>query len=364
MAEHKTIEEHHLPREMRVDLCMSLLESAGAGSISYRENRGEIIHLCLMPWHNEKTPSAALNVDSLTYRCLGCDAKGGLYWLLATVRGQNWAEVKDWLSTETGLGGKDFQLGPLLEFLDSLENQRATGSKLATMPRYPDKAIEKWCEHIYPGLTTGVPDLGIPGRGIPEENLRASKVGWDMEKNRVVIPNYWKGELVGWQSRRIVNDGTPKYESSPDFPSDSTILGLPERGQMVVVVESPMSYLRHLHHLPVAATWGASISAKQIQLLKWHPEVCFWLDNDPAGWKQIEGHTDDQGQHVLGAAEQLMPYTKVTVVESDWHADPANFDDSAAEALVEARVPLAVWQRPQGALRCLACHERHGGPCA
>lgn len=364
MSDVKQIEEHFLPRELRLDLCMSLLEESGADRITLREDRGEIIHNCLMPWHTERNPSASLNFDSLTYRCLGCNAAGGMYWLIATIKGLEYHDVREWMSGTTGLGGKDFQLGPLLQFLDAVEESKAKGRIKTAPPRYPEVAIEKWTEHIYPGLTTGVPDLNIPGRGIPEQNLRDAKVGWDMQENRIVIPNFWQGSLVGWQSRRILDDGTPKYKSTPDFPRDSTILGLPGDTSRILVVESPMSHLKHRHHLPVASTWGATITPSQIQILKWYREVCFWLDNDEAGWKQIEGYHNEKGQFVPGAAHLLLPYTNVTVVESDWHADPAEFDDDEAEDLYASRVPHSVWQRPSGALRCRSCRQQHGGLCA
>lgn len=367
MSDHAQIAEHFLPREMRQDLCMGLLEEAGADKVNLREDRGEIIHCCLMPWHNEARPSASINFDSLTYRCLGCGAKGGLQWFIATIRGLDFDQVRDWLAGETGLGGREFQLGPLLQFLDALEEHQKTPAAKPSMPRYAERVLDPWLEHVYPGLTTGVPDLGITGRGIPEENLRAAKVGWDMDANRVVIPNFWKGELVGWQTRRIVDDGSEKYKSTPDFPRDATILGLPDSGlsaaSRLLVVESPMSYLRHLHHLPVASTWGASITDRQIQLLKWFPEVTFWVDNDAAGWKVLEGWVDGKGQHHPGAAQLLTGYTNVTVVESDWHADPAQFDDAEAAEMYAARVPLSIWTKPTGALRCRVCTEKHGGDC-
>lgn len=357
------LEALYLPIDMRRDLCLSLLEESGARSINLREERGEIIHCCVMPWHDENHPSASLNFDKMVYRCLGCSAKGGLLWLIATIKGVTGPEAREWLAGESGVGGKEFQLAPLLQFLDSLDDAISSGRAKPVIPKYAEVVLEPW-SHIYPGLTTGAPDLGIEGRGIPEANLIEARVGWDMDANRVIIPNFHKGDLVGWQSRRILNDGTPKYKSTPDFPRESTIYGAPEDKSRIVVVESPMSQLRHRHHLPVGATWGSVITPAQIQILKWYREVIFWPDNDPAGWKTIEGYTDEQGKHHLGPAQQLEPYTSVTVVDSDWHADPAQFDEEAAQQFIADRVPLAVWTKPTGALRCLACKEKHGGPCS
>lgn len=354
----------YMPTEMKLQFCMDLLESVGAEKINLREARGEIIHCCLTPWHNESHPSASLNFEKMTYRCLGCDSGGGILWLIGVTQGVYGPEARNWLSEQTGLGGKEFQLAPLLQFLDAIAEAQSQTKVPVPMPRYSDRALDPW-GHIYPGLTTGVPELGIDGRGIPEANLIEARVGWDMEDNRVIIPHFWKGDLVGWQARRIIEDETlypEKYKSTPDFPRDRTLYRQPT-GKRIVVVESPMSVLRHLHHLPMGGTFGGAITEQQIGLLRWYPEVIFWMDNDEAGWKTQEGRWDEQGQHHPGAAEKLTAYSNVKVVPSDWVGDPAEIDDETAEALVEEAVPLAIWERPK-ILRCMVCREPHGGPCA
>lgn len=357
----------YMPDEMKLDFCMNLLEQVGAEKINLREERGEILHCCVTPWHNEKKPSASLNFQKMAYRCLGCDSGGGILWLIGVTQGVYGPEARNWLAEQTGLGGKEFQLAPLLQFLDAIEAAQKAGRVAPTMPKYSQAVLEPWSA-IYPGLTTGVPDLGITGRGLPEQNLLDARVGWDMDDNRVIIPHFWRDDLVGWQARRIIDDDVlypDKYKSTPDFPRDRTIY-LPQSqkpSKRIIVVESPMSVLRHLHHLPVGATFGGAITEQQIGLLRWYPEIIFWMDNDDAGWKTQEGRWDDQGTHHPGAAEKLMAYANVKVVPSDWVGDPAEIDDDTAEALVEEAIPLSIWQRPT-ILRCMVCREPHGGPCA
>ncbi len=348
----------YMPIDLKQQFCLDLLESIGAEKISVRENRNEIIHCCVAPWHNETKPSAALNFDKMVYRCL---AKGGILWLIGITQGVYGPEARNWLSEQTGLGGQEFQLAPLLQFLDALDAAKAKSKTATPMVRYSDAVLQPW-DFIYPGLTTGMPEVGIEGRGIPEENLRQARVGWDMADNRIIIPHFWEGDLVGWQGRRILDTTPEKYKSTPDFPRDNTIYCKPQ-GKRIVVVESPMSVLRHLHHLPIGATFGAAVTEKQINILKWYSEVIFWVDNDPAGWATIEGHWDEKGDHQPGAAQILEGYSNVRAVTHDWAKDPAEFDDEEAEALVEAAGPVSIWQRPT-ALRCPRCTNYHGGPCA
>lgn len=353
----------YMPLDMKRDFCLDLLESVGAQKINLRENRNEIICCCVAPWHNENRPSAALNFDKMTYNCFGCPASGGILWLIGTTQGVYGPEARNWLAEQTGLGGKEFQLAPLLQFLDAIEEARTKTRVSASMVRYSEAALEPWSQ-IYPGLTTGVPELGIVGRGIPEENLIEARVGWDIDDNRVIIPHFWKGDLVGWQARRIIDDDIlypEKYKSTPEFPRDRTLYR-PPKGKRIVVVESPMSVLRHAHHLPMGGTFGFALTEQQIGLLRWYPEIIFWVDNDPAGWATLEGHWDEQGVHHPGPADALMAYSNVKVVPSDWVGDPAEIDDDTAEDLVEQAIPLSIWERPK-ILRCMVCRQPHGGPC-
>lgn len=353
----------YLPDDLKLEFCLSLLESVGAEKINVREHRGEIIHCCLAPWHNEKKPSASLNYEKMVYRCLGCPASGGILWLIGITQGVYGPDARNWLAEQTGLGGKEFQLAPLLQFLDAIEEAKTKAKVSTAMPRYSEKALDPWAM-IYPGLTTGVPELGIEGRGIPEANLIDLKVGWDTEDNRVIIPHFWDGDLVGWQARRIIEDQTlypEKYKSTPEFPRDRTLYA-PPTGKRIIVVESPMSVLRHRHHLPMGGTFGSQITEQQVALLRWYPEIVFWVDNDEAGWRILEGHWDEKGTHHPGPAQTLTAYSNVTVVPSDWVGDPAEIDDETAEELVAAAVPFAVWERPK-VLRCMVCCQPHGGPC-
>jgi hypothetical protein len=357
----------YLPLDMKREFCLDLLETVGAQKISVRDNRNEITHCCVAPWHQHTkwTPSASLNFDKMTYRCLGCPAKGGILWLIGITQGVYGPEAREWLAGQTGLGGKEFQLAPLLQFLDAIEEATRKGHlPPPPMPVYSDVVLEPWCQAIYPGLTTGVPELGIEGRGIPEPNLVEARVGWAMDEDRIVIPHFWKGDLVGWQSRRILDDGSPKYNSTPDFPRDRTLY-LPQRekpSKRIVVVESPMSVLRHLHHQPMGGTFGFAITDAQIALLKWYPEIIWCPDPDAAGWAQVEGHWDEKGRHQPGPVEALTAFSNVRVLTSDWVDDSGALDEDTFSDLVDSAVPFSIWERPT-ALRCMRCREVHTGYC-
>src|SRR5205814_1612981 len=138
------------------------------------------------------------------------------------------------------------------------------------------------------------------GRHIPADTLMKFNVGYGefklmvgddfVKSERIIIPHFWKGDLVGWQTRRLnKRDGTPKYSSSQDLPKDATIYNYYGAAKPAVVVESPMSVLSKVHcHPGIEATFGAKVTDRQLELLSRHSETTLWFDNDDAGWEATE----------------------------------------------------------------------------
>lgn len=366
------LEALSLPDSQKYDLAVDLLEEFGA-RITSESRDGELRHCCVMPWHDEKRPSASLNYKELVYKCLGCNSSGGLLWLISTVRGTSGIEARGWLDEQTGIGGADFDLPALLKFLDTVYDGKGEG-RSAPIPKFSDRVLAPWLV-IHPWLTTGVPELGIPGRNIPEANVIAMQVGYAPEykvgelpngrpitSERIVIPHYWKGDLVGWQSRRLANDGTPKYLATGDFPKDRTIYNYNPKAKTAVVVESPMTTLRHMHRHHIEGTFGAAVTERQVRLLAAHPRVILFMDPDPAGWNATDGYTNDRGEWTPGLGQMLEAYTEVLAVDNHWAADGADQDDDTFDALIEKAVPFSIWERPQY-LVCWLCKNEHSGAC-
>lgn len=357
----KLFEPVMLPESVKEELCRTLLEEFGAVSIRHRPARQELIHGCLVnpDQHTDqlRNPSASLNYDRLAYKCLGCGAKGGLLWLISKVRDCDWDEAREWLAKETGTGGVVMPLKQLLEYFDALYDQAR--KRPDPIPSYAPSVLEPWLEIVHPWLTEGVPDLQIEGRGIPEQNVLDLKIGWDPSDDTIVIPHFWKGQLVGWQKRRLSGSG-PKYVSTPEMPKDQTLYDYDPKRRRAVIVESPMSVARHRHAIPMEATFGAAVTDRQIRLIAAHYEaVILWMDNDNGGWRALEG-----SESAPGMIERLQPYVPVWVVENPFAADAGDLDTETAQALVDSCVPASVWTRPTGALACHRCYEvAHEGPC-
>lgn len=325
-----------LPDSQKEDLCVSLLDEFGAQHVTRRHD--ELIHGCLLPWGNHKdqvrNPTASLNWSKLTYKCLGCGSGGGLLWFIAALRGGSTTEARRWLEDTTGTGNTIMGLPDLLAFFDALYVKR---DRYEPIPRYSTSVLRPW-QWMHPYMSEI--------RHVPEATLEAMQVGWDPDADRIVVPHFWQGDLVGWQTRKLADDGTPKYLSSPSFPREQTIYNYDPKAETVVVVESPMSALRHLHHAHIEATFGASITERQIALLQQHPRVILWMDNDKAGWDALEDHVVKGKVERAGLITGLSGHSKVYVVDSPWAADPADLSDEEFEHLVADAIPWSIWTRP------------------
>lgn len=347
----------YLPSDIKEQLCRELLADLGVTKII--KSRDELKHQCVMPWHDDRDPSASLNFEKMVYGCWSCGSSGGFLWLLSTALSTTGDGAREWIDTKSGLGpGDEFNLSLLLSMFDAIAAN--TGQPASDpIPKISIKAIEPWVPYIHPILTTGVPEVGLEGRGIPEQNLKDMSVGYaeaypvgdEQVSERIVIPHFWKGDLVGWQSRRVWDDGTPKYLSTVGMPKDTTIYDHDPSRRTAVVVESPMSVLKHRHHLPMCATFGASVTESQIAILADYQRVILWMDNDKAGWTST-----------TAMAPLMEAYTQVDVVESPWAADAADMDDETAAGLVDGAIPFALWNSP-AELICWVCKSPHQGPC-
>jgi len=358
----RAFEQSALPDTEKLRLCRALLAEFGVTQVQVT-SAGEMIHSCPLPFGGHKngdaSASASLNYLKLSFNCFGCGSSGGLLWLIATCRGENTDDSRRWLDDQTGSGPDEQSLASLLEFFDAVYASGAV-HQAEPIPKMSPMVLKPWAR-IHPYLTDPIAE---GGRGISEESLIRFQVGYAeayamgpsspvSTSPRIVVPHFWKGDLVGWQTRRLVNDGTPKYVSSPSFPKDSTVYNYDPKRKVAVMVESPMSTLARADDVPhMEATFGAKVTDRQCSLLSMHPKVILWMDNDQAGWTSTTR---------LG--DYLEPYSDVWVVDSPWNEDAGGVDSTEALRLLASPVPYALW-RPPSRLSCWVCKATaHEGRC-
>lgn len=312
--------------------------------INRKDGTTEIVHSCLLdrvePHHanGDANPSAWCNVDKNLYVC-------SAYW------------SGDLLHLIQKLEGKESlteALPTIGEMLRGATRERdefvAALDKLFSGREIYDAEISTYSPHVLNPWSASHPYMREE-RGISQEVHERLHIGYDPVENRIVIPHFWEGRLVGWQKRAIPGydehhpwrqwpptiNPFPKYRSSTGFPKSDTLFAydFAAPGRQVIVVESPMSVAR-AHSLDitnVTATFGAKVSRHQIEMLTDMAEVIVWFDHDPAGY---------HGARQL--VEGLQRHIKVMVVDPDEGADLADYPSAeAVYAKLETARPAALW---------------------
>lgn len=302
----------------------------------------EVIHSCLLDrvdrHHNngDAHPSASCNLDKKLYVCYSYWG-GDLFHLIQKMENKNsFAEIVPLLSSflsdataePDAFAAEAEKL--LAEFL------AIPGRYCADLPAYSDRVLSPWA-FVHPYLHE---------RGIDSDTASRLQIGWREDDNRIIIPHFWNGKLVGWQARAVPDrpgqwPGTahqhPKYRSTSGFPKADTLYYDHSRprpaGGSVIVVESPFSVIKAAAvglSTPVLATFGAKVSETQIRMLADDfDEITIWADADTAG---------DLMARKL--ARSLYRHAWVQVVPPESGKDMADYDTAAAmETQIAAAVP-------------------------
>lgn len=300
-----------------------LQDILGVGEI--HESGDELIHSCHLRIGNHKngdqSPSASLNKDTLLFNCFTCGG-GSVIWLVQNSLNVSREEAVAILMGEAN----GTTIVPIEDFIKRLEGVFEQNHHERTdIPIYSDTLLRRWegpCDYL-------------TSRGVSEAVQREMRTG--VEKNRsevqkspqgermvavdrVVIPHFMKGQLVGWVARKLQDiQGIPKYRNSKGFPRGAWLFNLDNAilHDEVYVVESPMSVLvmksRGIDN--VVATFGAKVDASQLALLRNFSRVIIFMDGDAPGRMATS--------HLI---ESLGSYTKLSIIETPDDEDPATLD--------------------------------------
>ena len=277
------------------------------------------VGFCVFPEnhsHGDTTGKFGIHREKRVYNCWACGG-GSLLSLAMELKDLDLEEAIDFLyQFVEGDSRTDH------EFLDEfLESFRDVEKRIDTMPYFNDRVLDRFND---PMCLSEVPIYDSDGnlvtcadyatsRWINNEvlerhNVRYSATAYrpsprkgkfaddpDYEGPAIIFPHYWKGQLVGWQTRWLEDDETrpewiPKYTNTADLPKDSTIYGwdkLETNGRPTVITESVPSklFVESCGH-PSLATFGSSVNDAQLRLLRRLTSgVILAPDNDPAGSK-------------------------------------------------------------------------------
>ena len=257
-------------------------QAENMSEVPNRDGTTEIVHSCLIDRvephhsHGDENPSACFNVDKKVYVCYAGGWSGDAFHLIAKLEGVE-AFVDVLPLVGQFLEGAVTE-GPTLQAqLAELFAQPAAYT--LNLPAYDPSVLAAWDRpHVYWDY-----------RGISHEAQRLLRLGYDDNERRIVFPHFVNNTLVGWQKRVIPGEthpDFPKYRNSPGFPKAETLYGWDLLDEKVaLVVESPMSVAKaySLGVKNTVATFGASVTEGQLELLRSLDKVMVWFDADAAG---------------------------------------------------------------------------------
>lgn len=114
--------------------------------------------------------------------------------------------------------------------------------------------------------------------GIKVEELHGR--GISVHNNRLIIPVYIGGDLVGYQSRKLVEDGSPKYITKTNDPSRMLYFVSNNRSK-IVIVEDFLSAIKVGRFFDAVAIMGTELSTWGLRYItNTYQDYVIALDND------------------------------------------------------------------------------------
>lgn len=276
----------------------------------------------LCPFHQEKTPSFAVNEERQIFHCFGCGVGGDLILFLEKYLKLNFYDVLLMLEKDKGI--------KLIERDKEIEKKNQLRDKLLTINK---KALTFFVNNLFKTTDGGealkylrnrklslgtikkfylgfggrewdrlareLEKLGFSSNDIEKTGLVVSgQVGKrDFFKNRIIIPILnQKNEVIGFGGRALDNS-LPKYVNSaesPVFSKRKNIFGINIAKEHIIktktvfIVEGYLDCLmmHQAGYNNTVATLGTAITEEQIKLLKGITEKIYLLyDGDEAGNK-------------------------------------------------------------------------------
>lgn len=247
------------------------------------ESGGELRHSCILPFGKHSRgdihPSASFNIEKLKYNCYVCGG-GDIFWLLQVVEGLTHDEaVRECQKLVHFVDKTGTQLSMEIEKLCRGEAPEEEES----LPIFDSAVLEPWRVYI----------SYLKKRGITLETAKKFQLGYNSDVDRLIIPHFFNGNLVGWQARKLPGapKSSPKYLNSDDFPRQNTLYNFDQASQYrhIYLVEAPLSavWMAQNGFPNVVASFGSKITKEQLALLSRFKSVTVFFDEDLAGFLGI-----------------------------------------------------------------------------
>jgi DNA primase len=284
------------------------------------------------PFHNERTPSFFVFVESQTWRCFGCHEGGDIFTFVEKQQGIDFRDALLYLAEKAGISVDDFGGRDPLEERETharkerlrklnedaqlwfhqalLRSREASNARAYLQERGISSesvinfglgyAPERWdglsSYLLAQGYTEEELITGGLARAREHETRESGSRGvYDYFRNRLIFPiRDTRGRVIGFGGR-ILGDGQPKYLNSPQtllFEKNTVLYALDmaresiKQEKQVIIVEGYVdAVIAHQYGTrQTVACIGSAITEKHIQQLKkLTRQVTLALDPDAAG---------------------------------------------------------------------------------
>jgi hypothetical protein len=260
--------------------------------IEYTEQKDgeELRFRCINPKHSDSSPSADINTSTGLWLCRSCGFKGNLERLIKVVSGEN-VDLSQYVKPD-----EEFRFKVQNIFKQSLKG----------IGRYDDivqfdDTMGNELKNFKPALSCGeaVKYLTGPKRKLNDQTIKDHNLYFSAEgdyKNRVIIPYFKNGKLIGFNSRYIY-DGDKKFRymyflSHSQFEDYVYNLENVVDDTYCIIVEGPfdLMILRQLGYKNVISTLSTRVSEKHLQHIIKFKKIIFCFDDDKeskAGQKAV-----------------------------------------------------------------------------
>ena len=313
------------------------------GSYVQLSKRSGANYFGLCPFHNERTPSFAVNPSGQFYHCFGCGKGGGVINFVMEIEGLSYPEAVAFLAKRAGLGMPEESYDPEAKKRTRLLalnreaalwfHARLQGASSYLVQRQISPAVARrfglgFAPDSWDGLVTAMREKGYSEYEMFDAGLvRRGKSGgfYDTFRNRLMFPVIdVRGQVIGF-SGRILGDGEPKYMNSPEtmvFQKSRNLFGLnlakKSKSGYLMLVEGNVDVVS-LHQAGfdmAVASLGTSLTPDQARLMnRYTNEVIIAYDSDGAGRKAA--------QRAIGILEKLD--MKVRILQMEGAKDPDEY---------------------------------------
>ncbi len=242
--------------------------------------KGEELSACC-PFHDDRSPSFSINMETGAWICYAGCGSGGLWKLVSRMRGIGQKAAKDYLK-KAGIpsavrpGGRNFKKA-MAEWREKREHGEKP--KQRPCPPYDITRVPPW----------------VLERGFSEEILKEYQCGYSPFYDALVIPVLQSRALI---YRFNPGRGGPKYKFTKGFKSHNTLFGLGNvtlgLDGSLILVEGPLDVLwlrQHGYGNSLAILGGGRLGREQGRIIREDlkpKKLILAFDNDEGGQATTE----------------------------------------------------------------------------